>query len=115
MQQYLTSNRGKTLEKKFGAQIWAKQTKFGPEFFFFFFFFFHLLKIGSLVFLEIAYNDSLQQCLTSSRGKAHEEKFLRPKYGPSKPKLDTKLGFSSFCQNWFISFPRNYVRWYSLE
>ena len=32
----------------------------------------HLLEFGSLVFLEIVYNDSLQQFLTSSRGKSHE-------------------------------------------
>ena len=37
-------------------------------------FFCHFLKFGSLVFLEIAYNDSLQQCMTFSRDKAHEEK-----------------------------------------
>ena len=33
----------------------------------------HFLEFGSLVFLEIAYNDGLQQCLTSSRGKAREK------------------------------------------
>ena len=32
----------------------------------------HLLEFGSLVFLEIVYNDSLQQFLTSSRGKSYE-------------------------------------------
>ena len=32
----------------------------------------HFLEFGSLVFLEIVYNDSLQQFLTSSRGKSHE-------------------------------------------
>ena len=32
----------------------------------------HFLEFGSLVFLEITYNDSLKQCLTSNRGKAHE-------------------------------------------
>ena len=48
-----------------------------------------------LVPLEIAYNDSLQQCLTSnknlttSRGKTHEKKFGAPKLGP-------KLEFLSF-------------------
>ena len=31
---------------------------------------------GSLVFLEIAYNYSLQQFETSSRGKTHEKEFL---------------------------------------
>ena len=34
----------------------------------------HFLTFSSLVFFEIAYNDSLQQCLTFSRGKAHEKK-----------------------------------------
>ena len=29
----------------------------------------HFLEFGSLIFLEIACNDSLQQCLTSSRDK----------------------------------------------
>ena len=38
-------------------------------------FFCHFLKFGSLVFLEIAYNDSLQQCMISSRGKTHEKNF----------------------------------------
>ena len=35
----------------------------------------HSLKFGSLVFLDIAYNDSLQQCLTSIRGKIYKKKF----------------------------------------
>ena len=35
----------------------------------------HLLEFGSYVFLEIAYNDSLRQCQTSSRGKIYEKKF----------------------------------------
>ena len=38
------------------------------------FFFFHFLKFGSLDFLGIAYNDSLQPCLTSCRDKTHEKK-----------------------------------------
>ena len=45
---------------------------------------FHEFRL--LVFFEIAYGDSLQQCLTSSRGKTHEKKFW-------DPKLDPKLGF----------------------
>ena len=36
-------------------------------------FFCHFLRFGSLVFIEIAYNDSLHQCITSSRVKAHEK------------------------------------------
>ena len=48
--------------------IWAK---IGPETSFFC----HFLEFGSLVFLQIAFNDSLQQCLTSSRGKIHKKNF----------------------------------------
>ena len=33
----------------------------------------HFLKFGSLVSLEIAYNNSFQQFITSSRGKIHEK------------------------------------------
>ena len=53
------------------ARIWAKWAKIGPETRFFCYF----LKFGSLVILEIAYNDSLQQCVTSSRDKIHKENF----------------------------------------
>ena len=35
--------------------------------------FFHFLKFESYVPLDIAYNDSLGQSLTSSRGKTHEK------------------------------------------
>ena len=49
----------------------------------------HFLEFGLLVFLEIAYNDSLQQCLTSSRGKPHEKNVG----GGGEPKLCQKLGF----------------------
>ena len=37
--------------------------------------FYHFLKFGSLVFLKIAYHDSLQQCLASSRGKTYGKNF----------------------------------------
>ena len=33
----------------------------------------HFLYFGSTVFLEIAYNNSLKQCLTSSRGDTYEK------------------------------------------
>ena len=72
--QCLTSRRDKVDENIFGAQIWAKGAKIRPETKFFFCF----LKFGSLIFLEIAYNDSLQQYLTSSRDKVHEKKFWGP-------------------------------------
>ena len=35
----------------------------------------HFLEFGSLIFLEIAYNDSLQQCLTSNKGKTRGKYF----------------------------------------
>ena len=38
----------------------------------------YFVGFGSLVFLEIAYRDSLQQCLTSSRGKIHEKEIRGP-------------------------------------
>ena len=41
----------------------------------------HFLKFGSLVFLEIAYNDSLQQFLTFSRSKICEKSFWGPSLG----------------------------------
>ena len=37
--------------------------------------FHHFLGFGSYVFLEIAYNNSVRQCLTSSRSKVHENNF----------------------------------------
>ena len=45
------------------AQIWTKRTKRGPETMFF----------DSLVFLEIAYKDSLEQSLTTNRGKTSQK------------------------------------------
>ena len=41
----------------------------------------HFLKFGSLFFLEIAYNDSLQQCLTSGGDKIYEKNFCGPNLG----------------------------------
>ena len=43
----------------------------------------HLLEFGSYVFLEIAYNDSLRQCLKSKRGKTHKKTFWGPNLGQS--------------------------------
>ena len=37
----------------------------------------HFLYFGSTVFLEIAYNNSLKQCLTSSRGDTYEKNWGR--------------------------------------
>ena len=68
-------------------------------------FFCHFLKFYSSVFLEIAYNDSLQQCLTSSIGKTHTKKFGRSNLG--QPKSGRKLGFLSISSVLFISLPLN--------
>ena len=75
----------------------------------------HFLDFESLVYLEIAYDDSLQQCLTSSRGKPPyphphppppPQKNWGPRFGSDEPKLGPKLCFFfSFSQVWFISFP----------
>ena len=88
LQQCLTSSRGKTHEKFFGVQIWVKQTKVAPKINFFC----HFLKFGSLVYREIACNDSLQQCLTSIRGKK-----IVPKFGPK-----SSPNFFFFCH--FLKF-----------
>ena len=48
----------------------------------------HLLEFGSYFYYEIAYDDSLRQCLTSARGKISEKKIgaqiwlKRTKTGP---------------------------------
>ena len=58
----------------------------------------------------MAYNDGLQQCLTSSRSKTHEKKFGGGgNFGPNGPKSGQKLGFSLFSPVWFISFPLNCI------
>ena len=67
-------NRKKNNNKKLAARIWVKWAKIRTKTRFFC----HFLRFGSLVFLENAYNDNLQQFLTSSRGKSYEKKnFLR--------------------------------------
>ena len=64
---------------------------------------------GSLVFLDIAYNDTLKQCIISSRGKIPEKKFGGPKFVPKGPKSGLKLGFLPFSQVLLISFPLNWI------
>ena len=77
LQQCLTCSRGKIHEKKLRAQIWAKGAKIRPKTRFFVIFF----QFCLLVFLELACNDSLQQCLTSNRGKIQKKKFWGPNLG----------------------------------
>ena len=60
-----------------------------------------------LVFLEIAYNDSLQQCLTSSWSKIHKVNFWA-----KGAKIGSKTRvFLLFSQVWFISFSWNWIQW----
>ena len=70
LQQCITCSRDKIHENIFWVQILSKGAKIGPETRFY-----HFLNFDSLVFLEITYNDSLQQCLTCSRGKIYEKNF----------------------------------------
>ena len=67
--QYLVTYKARFLKTNLAPQIWhLKWTKIGPKTKFFC----HFLKFGLSVFLEIAYNDSLQQFLTSSTDKIYE-------------------------------------------
>ena len=86
LQQCVGFITGKIHKKVFGAQLWAKEAKIRSKTRFFC----HLLQFGLLVYLEIAYNDSLQQCIASSRGKTHEKKNLERNLGQNRPKSGPK-------------------------
>ena len=66
----------------------------------------HFLQFGSLVFLEIAQDDSLGQCLTSSRGKASEKKNLALNIGQMSQNWTQNQVFHIFLVR-LISFPLN--------
>ena len=103
---YLVTDGTRFLKKKkLQSKFEPNGPKSGPKLGFLYF-----LKFHSLFFLEIACNNSLQQCLTSSRGKIYV-KFLWPKFGPKGPIYVRKLDFLTFSQNWFISFPWNFMQW----
>ena len=98
----MTSSRGKTHKKFGGTKFGSKRPKSGPNLGFLPFF-----KFDSSVLLEVAYTDSLQQCLASIRGKTYERKIWGTKF---RPKSGSKLtGFLPFSQDWFINFPVNYI------
>ena len=46
-------------------------------------------------FLEITYNDNLEQCMTSTKGKIYEKNF-GTKFGPNRPKSGSKIFFLPF-------------------
>ena len=85
LQEFITFSRVKPTKKVLGDLIWAKtgQNLVQNQVFC------HFLKFSLLVLLEIAYNDSFQQCLTSSRGKIHEEK-LGPQIWTKGAKIGSK-------------------------
>ena len=64
----------------------------------------HFVEFGSYVFPEIGYNDSLRQCLISSRGKTHEKILFRPKFGPNGTKSSPKLGFFAVFSSYINQF-----------
>ena len=63
----------------------------------------HFLEFGSFVFVEIVYNDSLQQCLTSTRGETYEKRF-GTQIGPNESKSDQT---SQTSQNYVF---RNFLK-----
>ena len=79
LQQCITSGTDKIYKKKekFGPTFGPKRAKIRPKTRFFG----HFLKFDSLVYLEVAYNDSLQQFLTSSRDKTRKIFFLDTNLG----------------------------------
>ena len=62
---YLVVDTARFLKKKIGVPNLGQMGQIRTQNYFFCYF----LKFGSLVLLDIAYNDSLQQCLTCSRGR----------------------------------------------
>ena len=87
------------------ARIWAKRDQNWAQNYFFC----HFLKFGSLVLPVITYNDSLQQCLTSSRNKIHTQKNWTPNLGQSGQNRARNYVFLSFFQVWLINFPWNCI------
>ena len=79
-----------------GLKVGPKGTKSGPKLVFFLFC--HFLKFGSLVFVEIARNGSLQQIITSISGKTLENLLGGQNLGQNGPKSDPKLVFLLFSQ-----------------
>ena len=63
----------KILAANFGLKGPISDTKLGL--------FCHFFMFHSLVLFEIAYHDSLQQCLKSNRGTTHAKHFGGPNFG----------------------------------
>ena len=102
---YLVTDTIRFLGKnEMAARIWAKWAKFWPETRFFCYF----LKFCSLVFLEVAYNDSLQQVEVSLT-----EKIFGDQIWLKQAKIRAKISwvFLPFSHVWFICFPLNCIGW----
>ena len=70
--------------------------------------FLSFFRFGSLVFLEIAYNISFQQCLTSSRSKTYKKK--KTKVGQNGLKSAQNYIFSLFLKfGSLVSFEIAYI------
>ena len=67
------------------------------------------LKIGLLVFSDIVHQDSWPWYLVTDIARFLKKKIWRSKLVSNVPKLDQRLGFLSFFQVWFISFPGNCI------
>ena len=67
----------------------------------------YFLDFGSLVFLEIAYNDSMEQFLETNRGKIYEQKLGSPNLDQTGQNHAQNQVFLPFSEVWFFSFPGN--------
>ena len=70
----------------------------------------NFLKIGSLVFYNIAHGDSWAWYLLTDEATFLKKKKWRPEFGRNVPKSGPKSGFSPFSWIWIIDFPWNCIR-----
>ena len=100
---YPVTDQTRFLKKKTGAWIWAKWARN--------YIFCHFLKLASLVLLDIVYNDSLQQCGTSSRSKFHLKNVgsqISTKGAKIEPKTSFFCHFLTFCSLVSFEISHNY-------
>ena len=71
----------------------------------------NFLKIGSLGFFDIVHDDSWLWYLVADEARFFFKKNWQSEFGPKGPKSGPKLGFLSFSEVWFISFPCNCIQW----
>ena len=76
MVQRLIISRDETRKKKIGGPNLGQIGQYRAQNYIFC----HIIKSGLLIFREIASDDSLEHCLTSSRGKTHGKKLGAPNW-----------------------------------